>query len=665
MPQVEVKMDSASNSSDGQRKHPPGSFLNMLSNVFNRDRPAEPAVTQTAVLTAYRTLPGVESVLAEGDQSSTDVIGNDRLKGGGDNDNVESWEMESCKESNNRVKAVTTVDPDLVQVTMVETYSDTETEDEEGALGNHSQSEKHVPAQEPLLPEEDSRTVSHGDGDGDGHAGQLPSPGPVRDAIEAEADYQVPVFRANSLLERSLKDTSVLYARSTSRTISKPDPALLLSISEQREKGCGPEENAAPRTVDLETVGAEASSDEKAAMSSSSLDVGIDLSNSSSVPSPLNHSIASGIQTSAATVDDTAAASPSGEAEEPDKGQADEAPGQESKERSEEPPPRQVSPSPPSNLRSPKASDQTSPSPEEQSDTTDEAKNLSEPGPAMSLSCVPGESPAVILPSTIPASPKSLHQMPATRTPDAKTPDAKAPSPATPSSPSLPTSATTSPSMSMTLSSAPSFQLPALFSGMRVLRKGVVGEDRETLAEIKQKDTDLALLNLKKTVNKAKLFPEQITTSPAKKRVEPKPVAGTKSDVLGQLGQDPPLEPKENKEKEPDSVEEGVMEKAQAPDSTPSSAAGRRKASDIAYETLKNLFGPKTVKKETTESMDLEAVKKKNKNDKELLRSIFERTPKSPGSEVKSPTEAKVCCHYSHSNNCTTLCLPDSTTQLS
>ncbi|KAE8289799.1 Formin Limb deformity protein [Larimichthys crocea] len=172
-----------------------------------------------------------------------------------------------------------------------------------------------------------------------------------------------------------------------------------------------------------------------------------------------------------------------------------------------------------------------------------------------------------------------------------KTPETSTPPPAS-------SSCTSSPSRGMTLSSPPSFQMPALFSGLRVLKKGAVGEDRETMSEIKQreKDADLALLSLKKSVNKAKLLsPEQKTATAVKKHAEPKPVTETKSNVMGQLSQ------------------------------------------LLNLDEQKSFFGPKTVKKEKTEDVDLEAVKKKIKNEKENLRSIFERASKSPG---KSPTEA-------------------------
>ena len=84
----------------------------------------------------------------------------------------------------------------------------------------------------------------------------------------------------------------------------------------------------------------------------------------------------------------------------------------------------------------------------------------------------------------------------------------------------------------------------------------------------------------------------------------------------------------------------------------------KKKTSDLAYETFKNLFGPKTPKKGITEPTDLDAVKQKLKSEKELLKSIFDRAAKSPLSptDPKSPTEVYVCTRqHNHCNVSLTL----------
>lgn len=248
-------------------------------------------------------------------------------------------------------------------------------------------------------------------------------------------------------------------------------------------------------------------------------------------------------------------------------------------------------------------------------------------------------------------SPTSLHTM------SPKTPEMHTPPSASPVTPSLNSSL----SSGTAVSSSPSFQMPALFSGLRVLKKGAVGEERETVSEIKQreKDAELALLSLKKTVNKAKLLPEQKTPSPAKKHPEPKSVSDTKSTVFGQLshllnkdshnetkqsdhGQDADLKLSQKQSENRNSTEVLDKEKSSVPE-TPTSTPERKKTSDLAYETFKNIFGPKTTTKDKAEDVDLEAVKRKIKNDKESLRSIFERSSKSPVKEASSLIEPNVC----------------------
>ncbi|XP_061552468.1 formin-like [Phycodurus eques] len=151
-----------------------------------------------------------------------------------------------------------------------------------------------------------------------------------------------------------------------------------------------------------------------------------------------------------------------------------------------------------------------------------------------------------------------------------------------------------------TLSAPHSFQMPALFSGLRVLKKGAVGDDRETVSEIKQseKDADLALLSLKKTVNKTKLLPEQKTSAPTKKLFEPKSLPGNlrnsqhlnldKNTEAKTEGWE--VDPEPNKDKESDTGNEMAGEKPSHPEI--------RKTSDLAYDTFRSLFGPKSVKKE-------------------------------------------------------------------
>lgn len=612
-------MDSASYNSNGSGKQPISSIRNVFSSLFNRDRSASSDV-ESAMLTSFKELPDRENPLPEGCRTTNSE--NKQGKEDTHQDNVtaicdtgqRAESLETCKESGDQVKtaAGTLVDPDLVQVTRVETYSDTENEDE-ASHGSSSLYQWHARTREPTLPEVDINTVDHGDGD------------EPKDASGEEAKYHLPVFRTHKLKEISCIET-ILYSESfTSRTDSRT--VLVPSVSKQGDDSC-PKESNTTVSVDVETSCATKNSCSNVGTDESDEYAGVDCS----LPVP---SIISGHVTLEAAGHNAAMASPLKQTEDLDSTQKEE-----TEEGTEEPHDRQVSSSVYSTPKTPENSVQTACSPDEQSDPSGISNQT------MSLSSAPEESLGDIQPSASPASQPTT----APKTPETNTlPSASSVAPS-------PTSSSSSPSRGTMLTSSPSFQMPALFSGLRVLKKGAMGEDRDTMSEIKQreKDADLALLSLKKSVNKAKLFPEQKTAPPAKKHAEPKPVAESKSTVMGQLGQllkldnhDVTKNSDEGQDGDPDSKkesengEEAVGEKTPGPQ-TPTCTPEKKKTSDLAYETFRSIFGPKSVKKEKTEDVDLEAVKKKIKNDKENLRSIFERVSKSPSMEVKSPTEANV-----------------------
>ncbi|XP_016372482.1 formin-like [Sinocyclocheilus rhinocerous] len=141
-------------------------------------------------------------------------------------------------------------------------------------------------------------------------------------------------------------------------------------------------------------------------------------------------------------------------------------------------------------------------------------------------------------------------------------------------------------------------QLPALFSGIRVLKKGALGDERETLAEIKQRDADRALLSLEQHVNKAKL-------QQTKKKNQPR----SQSEITR------------------------LLQKASNEDK---SAATDSSSDAVADKSI--LFSSKPAQKDPLDAaLDLDAVRRKKKNDKELLRAIFERQlSKAPVAEEKS-----------------------------
>ncbi|KAL0169415.1 hypothetical protein M9458_034011, partial [Cirrhinus mrigala] len=150
----------------------------------------------------------------------------------------------------------------------------------------------------------------------------------------------------------------------------------------------------------------------------------------------------------------------------------------------------------------------------------------------------------------------------------------------------------------------------------------------ETLSEIKQRDADRALLSLKQHVNKAKL--EQPNIGVTKKKSEPRSL----SEITSLLQKN------EDKSEAADSSNEVSAGKTDAGGKTDS---GTKASADTSFDALKSkLFGSKPAKKDPVDAaLDLDAVKRKKKSDKELLRSIFERQNKAPVTEAKSPTEEK------------------------
>lgn len=206
--------------------------------------------------------------------------------------------------------------------------------------------------------------------------------------------------------------------------------------------------------------------------------------------------------------------------------------------------------------------------------------------------------------------------------------------PTTPETNTQPWDSPVSSTRGSTPPSPPSFHMPALFSGLRVLKKGGVGGDRDTTAEIKQreKDADLALLSLKKPVNKAKLHSEQKTPSPT--RTQP---AGGKTAAPGQ-----PTHTSAHRQDADTNGRKASEGGDDIPGEKSPGAAEKRSTSDQAYETFRSIFGPRAAKKDKTDEVDLEAVKRKIKSDKENLKSIFARVSRTPSKELKSPTETKV-----------------------
>ncbi|XP_043930090.1 formin-1 [Protopterus annectens] len=174
------------------------------------------------------------------------------------------------------------------------------------------------------------------------------------------------------------------------------------------------------------------------------------------------------------------------------------------------------------------------------------------------------------------------------------------------------------------------FQLPAFFSGLRVMKKGAVGEVKDSFTEIPQKDPDLAMLKLTKPVQKAKLRSEAIPKKKGdKKLMEHK----TSSGFFDQLTQLLNLDTPKNEDKGSSSVDQDNQTDSELAESfedentevmSPSEDSKPTPA-ESALDALKSFFTVRSAKRDFTDAPDLESIKRKNKLEKEKLKSVFDR----------------------------------------
>uniref|UniRef100_A0A8C9RFB0 Formin 1 n=1 Tax=Scleropages formosus TaxID=113540 RepID=A0A8C9RFB0_SCLFO len=633
-------MDSGSSNPDATGKDPSSSFLSKISTIFVRvgtEKPELPGPSdENAVLTLFQNFSDTENEptstnLIDAGNDGTDCLlasGGEHLNGDADSSkkegNLEVWRS---RDGSSLTTPRHSMDPDLVHVTLVETYSDTEEEDNVGGSGM-GQSRGFIPTGKLPCREEDEEMDKH----------QLTSSEGSDDP--AELDLELPVFRLHSLQKATMKDVSVV-SHATGLAI----PYSGANQQGHRAEMAGTLVTAAE--VNMATMSSVASTttavthvheDNKSRGETTDGDSKLSPTTAknplsylplSSIQLPLDNCLPNGLE------------------------------GAQSCETPVEDGPALLSQQGPSSYCPPTAPISTEitglgdPEGVRESFHSPDSENFilsEEPGPTSTSlkghSCAdtkeetPGIASAVLQghgdacttqPSVEPSPSSSLKDMAGGWRTVADMPQ---------ESPSSVTSFIANASVEK------SFQLPALFSGLRVLKKGAVGEDRETVAEIRQRDTDLAVLQLKKPVNKAKVLTEPL---PGRKRTEPKATLEFKNSFLEQLSQllNPDGSKAEGK-KEP--TPEHVNN--QQPNSTEEEAKGEvelvgpfedtGKAPETPFEVFKSLFTPKPAKKDSAETVDLEAVKRRVKSDKEVLRAIFERSLSKPApGDTKALTESK------------------------
>ncbi|NXP47166.1 FMN protein, partial [Heliornis fulica] len=179
-----------------------------------------------------------------------------------------------------------------------------------------------------------------------------------------------------------------------------------------------------------------------------------------------------------------------------------------------------------------------------------------------------------------------------------------------------------------------SFQLPAFFSGLRVRKKGLTTEDGETVTEIKPRENDLALLKLRQPVKKSSIT-SGLTTK--KRPAEPK----ASPTFLEQLSHLLNIDVSKNEDRTEDSGEgSGETEESdEAQDNRASSKTEpqfpseeiKSSPAESALDVFKALFTRPPKKETTADNSELEAIKRKMRNEKESLKAVFERSKSKPG----------------------------------
>ncbi|KAI4056974.1 formin 1 [Homo sapiens] len=190
-----------------------------------------------------------------------------------------------------------------------------------------------------------------------------------------------------------------------------------------------------------------------------------------------------------------------------------------------------------------------------------------------------------------------------------------------------------------------SFQLPAFFSGLRVLKKGATAEGGETITEIKPKDGDLALLKLTQPVQKSLVQAGLQTVKSEKKATDPKATPTLLEQLSLLLNIDmPKTEPKGADPESPRREEMGCNadQESQSGPGVPQTQGGevKPKSPETALEAFKALFIRPPRKGTTADTSELEALKRKMRHEKESLRAVFERSNSKPAdgpSDSKSP----------------------------
>lgn len=181
-------------------------------------------------------------------------------------------------------------------------------------------------------------------------------------------------------------------------------------------------------------------------------------------------------------------------------------------------------------------------------------------------------------------------------------------------------------------------QLPALFSGLRVLRKGVVGPEHDTVAQIRPSSQRAKRDVFPEKQGEAKAqsgFLEQISHFLSREK------RGDEKEENKEMETEGDNTREKNESEESEDGERTEVETEEDADVSFEPAKPSVSSAEAAFDAFKAFFTPKPLKKDPAEKVDLEAVRKKIRADKDALRVLFERTSiKTP--EKKDPPDCQV-----------------------
>ncbi|XP_023270649.1 formin-like isoform X1 [Seriola lalandi dorsalis] len=183
-------------------------------------------------------------------------------------------------------------------------------------------------------------------------------------------------------------------------------------------------------------------------------------------------------------------------------------------------------------------------------------------------------------------------------------------------------------------------QLPALFSGLKVLRKTVVGPEHDAAAQIKPPSQGAKRDIFQEKHGDAKVhggFLDQISQFLSREKKEDE--KEEKKEMEGEVDQNETGGMNENDESQESPEKEDVEEDVEASGSFDSTRPPVSSA-EAAFDAFKAFFTPKPLKKDPSDKVDLEAVRKKIRSEKDVLKALFERTSnKTP--EKKDSSDGK------------------------